>query len=216
MFGTFLLIMFVMVIVLTVIVVAAYSMLSPAYTKIVTREIEISTQYNSNRITLSDYTSTIADLLGIKEEQSGALRDILHDTMQGRYGEDGFSANGGFFSAVNEAYPEMATTKLMEQWQTIQEFIISKREAYNNEQKKLNSMIQEYDDYRNSDLLRSFIFGFFCPTDNLVAQVGIDNIITGKEAYWKIRAMVTTQESQDAYNSGILVPIEFDPMFMKQ
>lgn len=168
-------------------------------------EGKLNTQYKVNQNSLSTYALKFNDSLGLADREAEKVSTILVDAISGRYTETDLlsgSEEGPLFAAVQEAYPD--TSNVSEAYRLVQEAALSGREEYAQEQDKLMNLIEGYNVWMNSGLLRSQVvdFGGF-PSDNLQARVG-DDVYKGEEALEKMGQLVQTEESIEAYDSGII------------
>jgi hypothetical protein len=173
------------------------------------KEAGLVAQYQDNQNELSTYLLQFNETLGIADKQSEVLNNILLDAVKGRYDNDTSlepGTGGSMFSAISEAYPDLTTTT--ETYAKVQDLVISGRNAYKNKQSKLLDLIRDYNTWRETDIIRSFvvknILGF--PSDNLKVTVG-ENIFRGQDALDKISQLVLTQGAIDSYNSGTMEPL---------
>lgn len=168
-------------------------------------EGKLNTQYKVNQNSLSTYALKFNDTLGLADREAEKVSTILVDAISGRYSETDLlspSEEGPLFAAVQEAYPD--TSDVSEAYRLVQEAALSGREEYAQEQDKLSTMISDYKVWKDSGLLRSQVVSFAgFPSDNLQARVG-DKVYKGADALEKMDQLVQTEESIEAYDSGIV------------
>lgn len=177
----------------------------------VKREQALSSQYKDNQNELSAYVSTIKEALGVADRNTEALDKVLASAVQGRYevGSTAKPGGGELFSAITEAYPDLSGVSLP--YQKVQDAVISGRAAYKNKQTKLLDMVREYETWKNSGIIHSKITSMVgAPSDNLVAGIG-DDIKTGQDALNRMKTIVVTRESSEAYRSGEMDPLDLGP-----
>lgn len=172
----------------------------------VQQENALNAQYQSNQNYLSTYISGFYEQLGLADHKSDKINKILTDAVKGRYGDDGFSANGAFFSAITEAYPDV---KGLDIYDDIAEYVRGQRDGYRNIQDKLLDMLRSYDTWRQEGIFKSFIVKSLLgvPSERLVARIGTETW-KGKEAEEKMFQIVLASQAKDAYKSGTMEPLK--------
>lgn len=170
-------------------------------------EYSLSAQYESNQNELSAYISSFYEQLGIANKKTAALDSVLTHAVQGRYGENGFSANGAFFAAVKEAYPDLSTN--LNLYDKILDHVKSGREAFKGKQDLLIDKARVYKVWVNDGIIRQAvvhqILGF--PTHNLEARVGGKVVARGQDALDKIQEIIMTNSTADAFQTGRQEPL---------
>ena len=165
-------------------------------------ETQLSAQFQSEQAWLAQFTNGFREQYALGKDQSAMVDTILTNAVQGRYGEDGFSADGAFFSAVQEAYPESSISQLLDNWNSISSYVAAGREEYARLQSNRLDMVRAYNLWLNSGFIRSSVvraLGF--PSQNLKARVG-ETQHTGSAALAQMELAITNAETLDAYNSG--------------
>lgn len=168
-------------------------------------EGKLNAQYKVNQNSLSTYALKFNDSLGLADREAEKVGTILVDAISGRYNENDLlssSEEGPLFAAVQEAYPD--TSDVSEAYRLVQEAALSGREEYAQEQDRLTNMISGYNVWKDSGLLKSQVVklaGF--PSDRLQARVG-DTVYKGTAALEKMDQLVQTEESIEAYDTGIV------------
>lgn len=169
------------------------------------RETSLSAQYQSNQNYLSAYVSGFYEQLGVANLKSEKLDQILTDAVKGRYeGSGGFSANGAFFAAISEAYPNLAGLDVFDR---IVDYVSAKREGYRATQDKLLDMLRSYDTWRDTGFIRSIVVSMIgVPTNRLEARLGT-TVVRGEEARSKMYQIVLTSQAIKAYETGTMDPL---------
>jgi hypothetical protein len=168
-------------------------------------EQQLSKQYEDNQNELSNYISSFYEQLGVANLKSSKMDTILTNAVQGRYGEDGFKANGAFFAAVKEAYPDLTQLNVYDR---IMDHVSSGRTSFKSQQTRLLDLLREYDTWRQQGIVRSQlvrIVGF--PTENLKARVGGATVATGPLALEKFHQLVLTSSTTEAFTTGKMEPL---------
>jgi hypothetical protein len=179
----------------------------------VQREVQLSRQYESLKSGLDAFLSTAREQAGVTKAQSAAFDKIMLDAVQGRYaGKDGAPTGakptgGTLFSAIAEAYPNLDT--LNGSYGRILDTISSGRASFNNNQQKLQDELREYDQWRKSGIVQSYMIQHVigAPTDNLVVVNGSRK--TGQAAYDVMSHVITSSTTQNAFSSGTLQSQDF-------
>jgi hypothetical protein len=195
--------------VIVLLVVIVYSSLNSLRNDGIIMERQLGAQYQDNQNWLSAYVSGFYEKVGLANAQTDAFDRVLTDAVKGRYDKDGFSADGAFFAAVVEAYPDQAS--LMAAWNSIQDYVTAGREGYRNQQSKLLDMLRSYDTWRETGFIKSTvirILGF--PSKSLEARVG-EITLTGEFARQKMYQIVLASDAINAYQTGIMDPLQVNP-----
>lgn len=173
----------------------------------VSQETALSAQYLDNQNELSSYIATFYETIGVANLKSDKMDKILTDAVKGRY--DGKTSaqpgQGQLFSAIVEAYPDIQNA--MGIYDKIVDFIRAGREAFKQKQTKLLSMLQTYDNWRQSGLIRPAVLrvmGF--PSDALEARIG-SNVKRGAAARDQMYLIVLTGDALKAYETGRQDPL---------
>lgn len=190
------------------ILLLVFGQINSLYTEGVNQETRLGAQYLDNQNYLSAYISGFHEQIGVGNTATAALDQVITDAVKGRYDENGFAVNSPFFAAIVEAYPDKSATELVALWGRINDYVIAQREGYRNQQSKLLDMLRSYDTWRQSGIIQSTlirIIGY--PSDRLVARVG-ENKYIGQVALDRMYRIVLTQDALDAYNNGVLAPLQ--------
>lgn len=187
-----------------------YSNVNNIQKTMVAKETALSAQYSDNQNELSTYISKIRESMGVADKNTEAIDEILTNAISGRYSEGNSLDvdNGKMFSAIQEAYPDLNMASIP--YQKVQDEVSAGRESYKNKQTKLLDMIRDYESWKNSGIIRSQVTKIMgAPSENLQARVG-DNVLHGQEALNKMKQIIVTNETNDAYNTGEMEPLTFD------
>lgn len=169
---------------------------------LIQKEASLVAQYKDNQNELSTYILQFKESMGVAGKGSERLEEILTEAVKGRYDGNMEPGTGGsMFSAITEAYPDLTATT--ESYNKVQDLVVSGREGYKNKQTKLLDMIRDYDTWRESDLVNSFIIKNFlnAPTDRMKVTVG-EQTFKGQDALDKISQIVLTKDAIDSYETG--------------
>lgn len=198
--------------IILVAIVFLYNSWSSTWTEGIRYETTLNAQYLDNQNYLSTYISSFREQTGLAQASTVALNTVLEDAVKGRYestsaGGGGYTVNSPFFNAIAEAYPELSTAELVRNWGKIQDYVVSGRESYRNQQSKLLDQLRSYDTWRQSGVIKRLFIGILgFPSDNLKARIGT-NVISGTAALDKMYQIVLTSDTIDAYNDGIMEPL---------
>ncbi len=179
----------------------------------VEREVRLSRQYETLKTGLDAFLTTAREQAGVTKAQTAAFDKIMLDAVQGRYqGKEGGPTtaqpgSGTLFSAIAEAYPNLDT--LNSSYTRILDTISSGRTAFANNQSKLQDQLREYDQWRKSGIINSWVLAHITgvPSQNLV--VVNDSRKTGIEAYDVMAKVITSSTTGGAFNSGKLESQDF-------
>jgi hypothetical protein len=187
---------------------SGYNYVNAIWNQGLAQERQLTSQYLDNQNVLSAYVSGFYEQISLAQAQSDVLDEILLDAVKGRYDDGGFAVDSPMFAAIVEAYPEAGVAELMENWGRIQGTISAGRESYRAVQSKLLDQLRAYDTWRQRGLIRRIIvrmLGF--PSENLEARVG-EMVLSGEMARMKMYQIVLTSEAIEAYETGVMDPLE--------
>lgn len=171
-------------------------------------ETTLSAEYQANQNHLSAFISEFKETVGIADRKTDQLDRVLANAVTGRYGEDGFSANGALFSAITEAYPDL---RGLDTYDKVIDTIRAGRADFKNRQDGLLDKLRAYDNWRKQGIFRSWALGQWAPSDNLVARVG-DQRLTGPEALEKMYDIVLIGDATRAYETGEMEALQAPPL----
>lgn len=194
------------IVVFIMLVLSGYSYINNTRNDVVSMESDLMVQYPANMAYLSSYVGGFYEMLGVTNLKSEKMDKILIDSVKGRYeGNGGFSPNGAFFSAIKEAYPDLSG---LNSYDKIIDYSSAKREGYRADQVKLLSMLRNYDNYINSNIVRSLIVKniFNAPTRRLKVRVG-DKEYIGQDAIDKMLQIVLVEGVTESYETGKMKPL---------
>ncbi len=183
-----------------------YNKVNSEYNAGMTMETGLSEQYQKNQNQLDASTKKIVESVGIANLKSEKMRQIISDAVKGRYeGKMEPGTGGAMFSAIKEAYPELD----LKIYDKIVDLINAEREAFKNAQDLLLSKLQTYKTWRKTDMIRQWFVVKYFPSTNLEARIGT-KVYTGAAALEQIQLLVTSQGTDDAFNTGKQGPIDFN------
>lgn len=184
--------------------IGVFSYASNLKTMGVRQEQQMSATYEDNQNYLSTFVSTFYETTSLANLKSEKMDSILVHAVRGRYGEEGFKANGQFFSAITESYPTIDLSiydKIVTQVQ-------AGREAFRGRQSILLDVVRSYDSWRLEGLVRPMIISFLgFPSENLKARVGGQTVATGVLALEKFHDIVVTESTAQAFSTGRMGPL---------
>jgi len=186
--------------------VTAYGYINGLRSEQIARETGLNEQYLANQAELSGYVTAFYEQIGVANLKSDQMDRIIEDAVKGRYDDD-TAANptqGAMFSAIVEAYPDLD----LEIYDEIAAFVREKRDAYKNNQTTLLGLLQDYDQWRKEDLIRSMVLKYIlrAPSDALEARIG-SQIWRGQAALDHMYLIVLDSQTVKAYETGILDPL---------
>lgn len=188
--------------------VMLYAYINGVRNELVTQETALNAQYQDNQNELANYETSFYEQAGLANLKSEKMDKIISDAVKGRYeGKDGQPVErgqgGAMFSAMVEAYPDLRGQ--LDIYDKIVSFISAGREAYKAKQSKQLDMIRAYDKFRNTGFVRSWaVARIGYPT--LRAQIG-KQVVRGPEALDQMNLIVTTEATDNAYQSGQMKPL---------
>lgn len=203
-------------IVIGVLVIAGisfFSTINSLQKQSVEHEVRLSRQYESLKSELDAFLSKAREQAGVTKAQSAAFDKIMLDAVSGRYqGKEGQPTtaqpgSGTLFSAIAEAYPNL--NGINSSYNRILDTISEGRAAFNNRQQKLQDQIREYDTWRKSGIIHSWIVSNIVgvPTDNLFAVN--KNKLTGQAAYDHMSQVIKSGVTANAFETNTLESQDF-------
>lgn len=182
-----------------------YNKVNAEYNAGIALEIKLSAQYQDNQNTLDAATKKIVESVGVANLKSEKFRQIISDAVKGRYeGKMQPGTGGAMFSAIQEAYPQLDLAI----YDKIVDLIATERETFKQAQSKLLASVQQYKQWKNTDIIRQWFVAKYFPSDNLEARIG-SKVVTGAAALEQIQLLVTSQGTDDAFSSGKQDPLKF-------
>lgn len=187
--------------------ISVYSKVNSEYNAGMAMETRLSEQYQRNQAQLDASTKKIVESVGIANLKSEKMRQIISDAVKGRYeGKMDPGTGGAMFSAIKEAYPQLD----LGIYDKIVDLINAEREAFKNGQTLLLSQLQTYKTWRKTDIIRQWFVVKYFPSSNLEARIGT-RVLTGAAALEQIQLLVTSEGTDDAFNTGKQGPLGFEP-----
>lgn len=168
-------------------------------------EVGLNAQYPDNQNLLSEFVSGFYEQIGISNLKSEKIDKILKDALTGKFGDQGFKSNGSFISAFQEAGIDLTGLNIYDK---IIDYVQAKRPEFKNAQTNLLARINAYNAWRTRGAIRSLIIKYIvkAPSQQLEARVG-DKTYNGAEALEKMKQIVLTQKAVDAYDKGVMAPL---------
>lgn len=191
---------------LFVVALSLYGYVSSLKTEGVRLEQTMSATYADNQNQLSAYIVAFHEQLGLTRERTAAGDSVLRNAIQGRYGPDGFKAQGSFFSAIAEAYPDLQS--IVGGYDRVQQHVAAGRENFRNRQSILRDQIRSYETWMNEGLIRPSIIrmlGF--PSTTMVARIGGTTVASGPAALNQFHQLVLDDQSIESFTAGRTAPL---------
>lgn len=167
-----------------------------------TLEYQIVAQYQQDQNELSTGVTQILEMMQVANIKKDALKDIITSAVQGRYGKEGFKANGAFFAAVHEQYPVIDLST----YDRVVTKIEQTRESFKNKQDKRADMVRAYNTFRTDGIVRNYFASQYFPSDAMAVTVAGEKF-TKQAALDKVSQLVVTTDAQDAFKTGTLKPL---------
>lgn len=174
---------------------------------LVDRETTLNAQYLDNQNTLDAFLKTAHETFDLANIKTDKLDRVLTDAVKGRYEGDTTArpGSGQLFSAVFEAYPDLAALNVFDRVQTVVE---AGRAEYKGVQSRLLDLLREYDSFRTRGVLHSWLVGVV-GYPKLEARIGPD-VKTGAAARERMYTLVLSSNTREAFKTGEQGPIDFD------
>ncbi len=167
-------------------------------------EKQLNATYLDNQNELSKFTSGFYEQLGIANAKSDQMDRILQDAVSGRYENAAQGQGGAMFSAMVEAYPDLAG---LNSFDKVMDYVAAGRQSYKEQQSKLLDMIRVYETWSESGIIHSMLVDMMgYPSKNLEARIGT-GVVTGELALQQMKLIVTSEGVQQAYTTGKQEPL---------
>lgn len=172
-------------------------------------DTQLRAEYNDCWQTLSQYYVNGENSLKIADTNANKLKEILTAVATGRYGS---SVNlkdpaNVVYTQLAAAYPDLHSAS--DAYNAARDILVGDYDNYVQENKKLYSMLSEYDNWRVGNLLnRPIIAWMGFPSQLLVANDGTQDLhgAAAEAQMWKVVADPAV--AQD-YKNGKISPIAF-------
>ncbi len=177
------------------------------------QEADISAVYKDAQNYFSACETKTFQSAGIVKGQVKAFDQIISDAVKGRYQDTPQSpdASAQFaiqVKAIQERYPDLKS--LGNNFDNLLAVVNGCQSDFRDSQSKLLSQLAAFNKWRTGSWSVRTFGGSKFPNDNLEAAVTGQPTLTGKEALAKMRELVLTAGTADAYTTGTVVPK--DPM----
>jgi len=181
-----------------------YGYANSLYNTGVQYESGLSARYEANQVELSGFTVSFYEQLGLADRRTAAMDTIIQHAVSGRYGAEGFSADGAFFAAVAENYPDLNGLNI---YDDIRRFVESRRAQFEGSQTILLDELRSYEQWRRTGLVRNILVGSQFPSNNLEARIGGQVVAVGADALKQIRTLVLDAGTNTSFASGTTQPL---------
>ena len=169
-------------------------------------ETSLNAQYLDNQNELSNYVSAFYEKVGVANLKSEKMNEILRNAVSGRYDKEGagFGKGSPFFSAIVEAYPNLAGLDVMDK---IVDYVSAGREAFKAKQSKLLDQLRAYDKWRAEGLVQSWVIERWVGYPTLEARLGT-KVVKGADAREQMYLIVLASDAKKAYETGTMEPLQ--------
>lgn len=169
-------------------------------------ELSITAKYKAMQSSYGQDRLAFTDQIGIAREKRDAMDKILMDAVSGRYNQPGSPQvdNGKLFSAITEAYPDLAGLNIFDQ---IMPFITKMRSKFAQDQAQVFEMIKGYNEWRTtgSFLHPTFVNWAGFPSDALEMQAN-GNVYRGKDALDRMSRPIIGSDTGQIFDTGVDQP----------
>lgn len=161
-------------------------------------ENQLNAQYKDNQNEMSAFRTSFYEQMGVAGVKTDKMDKVLSDTITGRYG-DGASMDGKLVNAIAEAYPDL---KGLDVYDKVMDHIQAGRVSFKEKQSKILDMLQNYDKWRQSGLVKpSVVKALGFPSNSLKASFN-GKVLTGQAALDKMYEVILLKEVNGIYESG--------------
>ncbi len=169
-------------------------------------ELSITAKYKAMQASYGQDRLAFTDQIGIAREKRDAMDKILTDAVSGRYNKPGSPQvdNGKLFSAITEAYPDLAGLNIFDQ---ILPFVTKMRSKFAQDQAQIAEMIKDYNTWRQTGSLLhpTFVNWAGFPSDALEMQTN-GNVYRGKEALDRMSRPIIGSDTGVIFDTGVDQP----------
>lgn len=169
-------------------------------------ELAITAEYKSMQASYGQDRLAFTDQLGIAREKRDAMDSILTDAVSGRYNKPGSPQvdNGKLFSAIKEAYPDLAGLNIYDK---ILDFVTKMRGKFAQDQAHIAEMIKDYNTWRKtgSFLHPTLVDWAGFPSDALEMQAN-GNVYRGQDALDRMSRPIIGSDTGQIFDTGVDQP----------
>ena len=169
-------------------------------------ELSITAKYKAMQTSYGQDRLAFTDQIGIAREKRDAMDKILTDAVSGRYNKPGSPQvdNGKLFSAITEAYPDLAGLNIYDK---IADFVTKMRSKFAQDQAQIAEMIKDYNTWRQTgSFLHPTLVGWAgFPSDALEMQAN-GNVYRGKDALDRMSRPIIGSDTGQIFDTGVDQP----------
>ncbi len=169
-------------------------------------ELSITAKYKAMQASYGQDRLAFTDQIGIAREKRDAMDKILTDAVSGRYNKPGSPQvdNGKLFSAITEAYPDLAGLNIYDK---IADFVTKMRGKFAQDQAQIAEMIKDYNTWRQTgSFLHPTLVGWAgFPSDALEMQAN-GNVYRGKDALDRMSRPIIGSDTGQIFDTGVDQP----------
>lgn len=167
-----------------------------------TRENDVSAMYSSTQNELSGCLSKSTQAANVTKAEAKVMKEALTEALQARYTTKSTAdpTSGKLFSAIVEQYPDLKPFE--NSFKDAFVVMIGCREDFKNAQKQLIDKVKSYNTWKDGTLTVRFFAN--APSNHLEADTGDGTIYKGAEALAKIKRIIRTPKTIQAYSTGVL------------
>ncbi len=169
-------------------------------------ELSITAKYKAMQASYGQDRLAFTDQIGIAREKRDAMDKILTDAVSGRYNKPGSPQvdNGKLFSAITEAYPDLAGLNIYDK---IADFVTKMRSKFAQDQAQIAEMIKDYNTWRQTgSFLHPTLVGWAgFPSDALEMQAN-GNVYRGKDALDRMSRPIIGSDTGQIFDTGVDQP----------
>lgn len=169
-------------------------------------ELSITAKYKAMQASYGQDRLAFTDQIGIAREKRDAMDKILTDAVSGRYNKPGSPQvdNGKLFSAITEAYPDLAGLNIYDK---IADFVTKMRSKFAQDQAQIAEMIKDYNTWRQtgSFLHPTLVDWAGFPSDALEMQAN-GNVYRGKDALDRMSRPIIGSDTGQIFDTGVDQP----------
>ena len=166
------------------------------------QELAMTAKYKAVQASYGQDRLAFTDQLGIAREKRDAMDSIITDAVSGRYNKSGSPQvdNGKLFSAIREAYPDLAGLNIYDK---VLDFVTKMRNKFAQDQAQVATLVQNYNEWRTTGSLLhpTFVKWAGFPSESLELRIG-DKVYRGQEALDKMSRPIVGGDTNEIFDSG--------------
>ena len=160
-------------------------------------EVELNNIYMRCQNNLFIGELVLKEIGGLESTEADRIANLMKDVISARYKN---ISNSNMPAFLTENYPDLRNLAIS--YDRLAGEIIKRRDAFLTSQDQLAFKIEAFEKWRTATV-RAWFFAKDYPDDNLKAIINGRVIATGNAALQKMQQLISSEETNSTYNSGL-------------